>query len=163
VFAGFVAACATAPLAPPISLDGLPPAFEMAGRISITQEGRGDIVRMRWTHGRDTDLWVLASPVGTELARIERTDEGFVASRAGQTAVQVRDFATLTQHVLGVALDERALVAWLHGRTGSADVTGWAVVIDERQSVEGLEIARRLTAVRDAVTVKFVVDSYSVR
>ena len=132
----------------------------MAGRISVTQEGRGDIVRLRWTHRPESDLWVLASPVGTELARIDRGPEGFIASRAGQTPVLVRDFATLTQHILGVALDERALVAWLHGRTGAGDSAGWAVTLDERQDIDGREIARRLTAVRDEVTVKLVVDSY---
>ena len=134
----------------------------MAGRISVTQEGRGDIVRLRWAHGPATDLWILASPVGTELARIERAPDGFVASRAGQTPVMVRDFATLTQHLLGVALDERALVAWLHGRTGWGNSAGWAVVLEEGQRVDGIDIARRLTATRDEVTVKLVVDSYRI-
>ena len=132
----------------------------MAGRISVTQAGRGDIARLRWTHRPESDLWALASPVGTELARIERGPQGYVAMRAGETPVTVLDFATLTQSILGVALDERALAAWLHGRTGGGHSAGWTVSLDERQDVEGNEIARRLTAVRDEVTVKLVVDSY---
>ena len=148
------------PPPPPISLDGLPPAFEMAGRISVTQEGRGDIVRLRWTHRPETDVYSLVSPVGTELARIERGAQGYVAARAGQTPVSVLEFATLTQNLLGVALDERALIAWLHARTGPAQSAGWSVSLEESQEVSGVEIARRLTAVRDAVTVTLVVDSY---
>ena len=148
------------PPPPPISLEGLPTAFEMAGRISVTQEGRGDIFRLRWTHRPDADVYSLVSPVGTELARIERGPQGYVAARAGQTPVAVSEFATLTQHLLGVALDERAPIAWLHARTGAAQSAGWSVTLEESQEVHGAEIARRLTAVRDEVTVKLVVDSY---
>jgi outer membrane lipoprotein LolB len=132
----------------------------MAGRISVTQEGHGDIFRLRWTHRPASDVYSLVSPVGTELARIERGPQGYVAWRPGQTPVAVSEFATLTQHLLGVALDERALVAWLHVRTGAAQSAGWWVTLEESQQVDGEEIARRLTAVRDGVTMKLVVDSY---
>ena len=132
----------------------------MSGRISVTQEGHGDIFRLRWTHRPATDSYSLVSPVGTELARIERGPQGYVAWRPGQAPVAVSEFTTLTQHLLGVALDERALVAWLHARTGVAQSAGWWVTLEESQQVDGVEIARRLTAQRDGVTMKLVVDSY---
>ena len=44
-----VAACASVPPAP-IPLDGLPDEFEMAGRLSVSRSGQGEILRLRWTH-----------------------------------------------------------------------------------------------------------------
>lgn len=153
-----VAACATAP-PPAIPLDGLPAAFEMAGRMSVTQEGHGDIARIRWSRTPAADAWVISNPVGTELARIERGPGGIVLFRPGAQPMSSGSFAELTEAVLGAPLDERLLVAWLHGRP-LAGPEGWVVTIDETRRLGGREVARRVTAARDGVTVKLVVDEY---
>jgi outer membrane biogenesis lipoprotein LolB len=157
-----VSSCAAlAPPLAPIALDGLPSSFEMSGRLSVAQAGRGDIARLRWTHAPATDLWVLASPVGTELARIERSGEGLVVERPGEAAVRAASFSRLSEQLLGAAIDERLLIAWLHGRP-LAGPEGWRVTIDESQRLGDRDIARRITASRDEVTVKLVVDAYRV-
>jgi outer membrane biogenesis lipoprotein LolB len=156
-----VAACAGAPPAP-IALDGLPESFEMAGRLSVAKEGQGDIFRLRWRHGPQSDAWVLATPLGTDVARIERAAGGLVLHRPGVTPMEASSLAELTQHVLGAALDERLLVAWLHGRP-VAGPAGWAVTIDESQRFGASEVARRVTAAQGEVIVKLVVDSYRVQ
>ena len=153
-----VAACAALPPAP-IALDGLPEAFEMAGRLSVAQAGRGEIVRIRWRHGPAADAWVLATLVGTEVARIERESGGLVLHRPGAAGLEAASLAELTENLLGAALDERLLVAWLHRRP-VAGPGGWAVTIDESQRFGASEVARRVTAVRGEVTVKLVVDDY---
>jgi outer membrane biogenesis lipoprotein LolB len=154
-----VAACAGLP-APVIPLDGLPEAFDMAGRMSVTQEGRGDIARVRWTHSPGADFWVLSSPVGTELARIERTAEGLVVHRPGMVPMTAGSFADLTENLLGAALDERLLIAWLHGRP-VAGPDNWTVTVDETRRFGSSDVARRITAIRDGITVKLVVDDYA--
>lgn len=153
-----VAACASVPPAP-VPLDGLPDAFEMAGRLSVSQSGRGEILRLRWTHAAHADAWVLATPFGTEVARIERASVGLTVHRPGQAPIAATSFAEFTDNLLGAPLDERLLVAWLHGRP-LAGPEGWAVSIDESQRVGAHDVARRITASRGDTIVKLVVDDY---
>ena len=153
-----VASCAAVPPAA-IPLDGLPSAFEMGGRLSVAHSGRGEILRLRWSHGPWADTWVLATPVGTEVARIERRPEGLVAYRPGAAPVSATSFADLTENLLGAALDERLLVAWLHGRPLPGP-GGWEVSIDEAQRIGDRDLARRITASQGDVVVKLVVDEY---
>lgn len=153
------AACAALPPAP-VPLEGLPGAFEMAGRISVARSGQGEILRIRWSHGPASDAWVLASPVGTEVARIETAPEGGLrVLRPGAQPLAASSFAELTENLLGAALDERLLIAWLHGRP-AAGPEGWAVSIDESRRFGPSEVARRITATRGELVVKLVVDDY---
>ena len=71
-------------------------------------------------------------------------------------------FSELTQNLLGAALDERLLVAWLHRRP-MAGPEGWEVTIDESQRLGGQALARRVTATQGDVVVKLVVDDYRPR
>ncbi|MCW5592663.1 MAG: hypothetical protein KIS74_11245 [Burkholderiales bacterium] len=153
-----VAACAAVPPAP-VSLEGLPATFEMGGRLSVAQSGRGEILRIRWSHGPEADTWVLATPVGTEVARIERRPWGLAALRPGAEPITAASFSDLTQDLLGAALDERSLVAWLHGRPVGGP-GGWEVSIDESQRLGDRDLARRITASQGDVVVKLVVDEY---
>lgn len=156
-----VAACAGLPPAP-IALDGIPASFEMGGRLSVAQAGHGEILRIRWDHQPSRGEWALATPVGTEVARIERADGGLTIFRPGAPPASAASFAELTENLLGAALDERLLVAWLHGRA-IAGPEGWAVTIDESQRLGDVEVARRITASRGDTVVKIVVDDYRAR
>lgn len=156
-----VAACASVPPAP-VSLDGLPEAFEMAGRLSVSRSGQGEILRLRWAHAAHADSWVLASPFGTEVARIERASDGLTIHRPGHAPMSATSFSELTDNLLGAPLDERLLVAWLHGRP-YAGPEGWAVSIDESQRIGERDVARRITASRNDTVVKLVVDDYRAR
>ncbi len=152
-----VAACAAVP--PAIPLEGLPAAFEMRGRLSVAQAGHGEILRIRWSRGPWADTWVLASPIGTEVARIERRPDGLVVLRPDAPPMAAASFAELTENLLGAALDDRLLVAWLHARPAPGP-EGWAVSIDEGQRIGDRDLARRVTASRGEVVLKLVVDEY---
>ncbi len=157
-----VAACASVP-APPIPLEGLPAAFEMGGRLSVAQSGQGEIMRIRWSHGPGRDSWVIATPVGTEVARIERAASGgVVVHRPGEVTMEAASFSDLAENMLGAPLDERLLVAWLHGRPVSGP-EGWTVTVDGVQRLGDMEVARRVTASRGGTVVKLVVDDYRPR
>jgi outer membrane biogenesis lipoprotein LolB len=156
-----VAACASVPPAP-VPLDGLPEAFEMAGRLFVSQSGQGEILRLRWSHGPQADSWVLAAPFGPEVARIERGAGGLTVHRPGAAPMAATSFADLTDNLLGAALDERLLVAWLHGRP-FAGPEGWSVTIDESQRIGEKDVARRITATRGDTVLKLVVDDYRTR
>ena len=156
-----LAACAVAPESrqPLPELQGVPPAFEMSGRLALRQGDRSEIARLRWTHRSGTDTWVFASPLGNEVARMESGPSGARLDRGGGQVEDAPSFAELSERMLGVALDPKLLVGWLHG-TGPRESGEWRVTVEESQQAGDLQIARRLSATRGEVTVRLVVDEY---
>ncbi|HUP96907.1 MAG TPA: outer membrane lipoprotein LolB [Usitatibacter sp.] len=162
VLALVLGACA---LAPPRQttlpdLAGVPAAFEMSGRLALRQGERSEIARLRWTHRPGTDLWVFASPLGNEVARIESGPGGATLTQAVGGGAQADSFAELTERVLGVTLAPETLATWLHGNSAPGPAAGWSISIEERQKAGVVDIARRLSATRGDVTVRLVVDDY---
>ena len=154
-----LAACAATPPRELAPLAAVPAAFEMSGRIAIRQGSSSEIARLRWTHRSASDLWIIASPLGNEVARIESSPRGATLSQGGDPQ-SAPSFAALTQRALGVALEPATLAAWLHGDIASAASTGWAVTLDETQAAGAVTLARRLSATRGDVVVRLVVDDY---
>ena len=132
----------------------------MSGRIAIRQGDRSDIARLRWTRAPGSDVWVVSSPLGNEVARIESDRRGATLTRAGAAPEQAESFQALTERLFGVALAPDEVAAWLHGEPPRAAPGGWAVTIDETQPAGAIRLARRLTAQRGDVVVKLVVDDY---
>lgn len=152
-----VAACAT--VSPLPHLESAPASFETTGRLAVRQGQRSDIAKVRWTHRDHRDVWVIASPLGNEVARIESTADGAVMNANGGT-VEAPSFEDLTQRVLGVGIDPALLGEWLHAKTEAGAPAGWKVSLDEVQDAGAVRIARRITATRGDVSVRWVVDSY---
>jgi outer membrane lipoprotein LolB len=153
------ASCATAPPAPLPELRDVPASFEMSGRLAIRTPERSDIAKLRWTRKDHSDTWVIASPVGNEVARIESGPQGTTLARAGQPTMSASSFRELTENVLGVELDPDSLASWLHGHAPQA-AGGWKVTLDETQQAGAVALARRITATHGDVVVKLVVDEY---
>lgn len=162
---GLVAGCAMAPAPqrePLPALAGVPQAFEMSGRLALRQGNRSEIARLRWTHRGSSDLWVFASPLGNEVARIESDAQGARLEQGGAAPTEhAASFAELAERAIGVALDPSTLVAWLHS-SGPAQGGDWDVAIDESTPAGSVTVARRITARRGEVTVRIVVDEYRV-
>ena len=148
-----------APPAPAPQLGSVPAAFEMSARISIRQADRSDIAKLRWTHRADRDAWVIASPLGNEVARIESDGSGARLLQAGGPTRQAASFEALAEETLGVPLDPAMLAAWLHGNLRDTPAN-WRVTIDEREQAGSVQLARRITAQRGDVVVRLVVDDY---
>lgn len=153
------AATACATVQPLPQLSSAPVAFETTGRLAVRQGQRSDIAKVRWTHRDHHDVWVIASPLGNEVARIESTDAGAVMNANGGT-VEAPSFEDLTQRVLGVGIDPALLAEWLHAKSEAGAPAGWKVSLDEVQDAGAVRIARRITASRGDVSVRWVVDSY---
>jgi outer membrane biogenesis lipoprotein LolB len=159
LLASLLGACATAPQPMP-QLESVPAAFEMRGRLAVRQGERSEIAKLRWTRTRNTDSWVIASPLGNEVARIESTPGGARLLQAGGPTENAPSFQALTQKLLGVALDPSLLAAWLHGQPPANAPEDWQFTMDETQQAGAVTLAKRLTAKRGDVVVRLVVDSY---
>jgi len=164
VLAMAAAACATVPepKQPLPALSGVPSSFEMSGRLAIRQDQRSDIARLRWTRTRGGDEWIILSPVGSEVARIESDAHGATLTRAGAPDEKAASFEALTERILGVGLDPRTLSAWLHGAATSGAPGDWKVTIDEKQRAGSVDLAKRITASRGDIVVKLAIDDYRV-
>ncbi len=160
VLALLLGACAALPGPQPLpDLAGIPDAFEMSGRLAMRQGDRSDIAKLRWTHQPGRDLWVISSPLGNEVARIEADSSGATLTQAGGAGARADSFAELTERALGIALDPATLARWLHGGAPSAS-SDWVVTVEEKQRAGAIEIARRIGARRGDVVVRLVVDEY---
>jgi outer membrane lipoprotein LolB len=132
----------------------------MSGRLAIRQADRSDIAKLRWTRRPGSDLWVISSPLGNEVARIESGPRGATLMRGAAAPETADDFQSLTQRLLGVALDPDSIAAWLHGEKPAAAPGAWNVTIDETQRAGAIDLARRISASRGDTTVRLVVDDY---
>jgi outer membrane biogenesis lipoprotein LolB len=156
-----LASCAITPEPAKLpELDTVPASFEMIGRLAVRQGDRSDIAKLRWTHERARDTWVISSPLGNEVARIESGDAGATLQRGGAAPETAPDFRSLTERLLGVALDPRQLANWLHSPLGGISTGGWDVEVKETQKAGAVSIARLIVATRGEVAVRLVVDDY---
>ena len=121
---------------------------------------RSDIAKLRWTRRQATDTWVISSPIGNEVARLESGPEGTHLERAGEPPMSATNFSELTENILGVPLDPDRVAAWLHGKSLHDSAGDWKVSVDETQQAGAVELARRITATRGDVVVRLVVDEY---
>lgn len=157
-----VAGCAT--LAPPPAtaprLTAVPKSFEMSGRIAVRQGDHSEIAELRWTRRGTSDEWVVSSPLGNEVARIESTPQGATLAQADGASEEAPTFQDLTAKVLGVALDPAWLAEGLHGRTPADLPPGWHFSVDETQPAGAVALARRITVRRGDTVVRLVVDRY---
>lgn len=157
-----LAACAALPPEQPAipSLSAVPSSFEMTGRLAVRQGDRSEIASLRWTRRGRNDTWVLASPLGNEVARIESTPAGATLVQAGGEPEEAASFEALTRKALGVALDPDWLAEGLHGEAPAHLPGGWIFHIDETQPAGAIRLAKRITVSKDDTVVRLVVDGY---
>ena len=161
VAAFLLASCAITPQPARLpELDRVPESFEMSGRLAVRQGDRSDIAKLRWTHAGARDTWVISSPLGNEVARIESAEHGATLQRAGASPESAPDFRSLTEQLLGVALEPRQLAAWLHSPVGALSTGGWTVQVEQTQRAGSVDIARLIVATRADASVRLVVDEY---
>jgi outer membrane biogenesis lipoprotein LolB len=157
-----LAACAALPPPEPAipSLTAVPASFEMTGRLAVREGDRSEIAQLRWTRRGRTDTWVIASPLGNEVARIESTPTGATLTQGGGEPQEAPSFEALTRRALGVALDPDWLAQGLHGTAPSRMPDGWSFRIDETQPAGAIRLAKRITVRKDDTVVRLVVDGY---
>ncbi|MFO1305393.1 MAG: outer membrane lipoprotein LolB [Burkholderiales bacterium] len=106
--------CASAPPSPAVDAR-VESSFAAQGRLSARKGSDGVAVHYDWTHAADADRFDIATPLGQTVARMERDASGVRVERPGEAPVAYRDWSSLTNAVLGVAIPLEGLASWLQG------------------------------------------------
>jgi len=135
--------------------------FGIQGRIGVQTDNRGFSGSTRWSHAPDSDSMAIFSPLGSQVATIDASDDGVTLVADGKT-YKADDTETLTQQTLGWRLPMQGLPDWVLGRPsphnlnsvsewdGSGRLTklsqdGWNIEYSDYVAASGFQLPRKIT------------------
>ena len=148
--------------------------FSLSGRISVRVDDRLDSAKIVWERNRNEEHIKFFTPFGSQLAEVSRIKGGRTTMIQGGETVAAESISQLTQSLLGVALETDEVARWVQGDGltenvpfdfSSADGTVWRVTAEKFASTTEIDAARyrfvsRLTAIKGATRVRFVIDEW---
>lgn len=148
----------------------------MNGRIAILTEAKGFSGGLRWHHhgvGDDVDFF---SPVGSQLGKLTRDEDGVTLTTSSQNTIHASDAETLTQKTLGWSLPMNGLTDWMLGRpaNGPAEILawdkegniarmkqqGWDIQYGSYTLSDGVSLPDKITLKSQKLDIKLVVESW---
>ena len=153
--------------------------FELKGRLGVQADGKGYSASLVWQHNADHDDIRIYSPLGGQLARIQKTADGIRLEDAqGQVSVG-KDAESLTQALLGWRLPLSGLADWVLGRplnAGMATLTwdeaghtlslneaDWAIVYQQYQASQPAFLPHKLSLKNERVQLKLIVEKWTLK
>jgi outer membrane biogenesis lipoprotein LolB len=146
--------------------------FVLSGRLSVRNGDRLDSVRIEWSRDESGDTMRFFSPFGNQLALVTSTPKGASLQR-GDTVERADSMQSLTQSLLGVAIDPTMLAKWVQGiqleaadrlsNGGIEPADRWAIEAENLRRVEGVhggQVAGRILAKAGDISLRLVIDSF---
>lgn len=90
--------------------------FHVKGRIGVQTKHQGFSGGIDWQHATTKDSIALYSPLGGQVASVERSPESVTLTDAKGHSISAKDAETLTQTALGWQLPLAGLADWSIGR-----------------------------------------------
>lgn len=150
--------------------------FNIQGRIGVQADGRGFSGATRWQHAGERDTIGLYSPLGSQVANIEKSGSGVVLTDGDGKTYEARDAETLTQQAMGWALPMRGLPDWALGRPTTAPVelaiwdaegkllrlkqSGWDIQYQAYVAAEGRQLPSRISMSSPKLNLKLLVERW---
>lgn len=94
--------------------------FALEGRISVVYGSQNLSGKIGWSHAPAADEIYLASPLGTQVARLQRDARGVTLTDSERNVHRAADAETLTQQRLGWRLPLAGLADWVRARPAGA-------------------------------------------
>ena len=151
-------------------------AFDVQGRIGVQTEGRGFSGATKWHHAGERDTIGLFSPLGGQVAYIERSPSRVVLTDGDGKTYEARDAETLTQQTMGWTLPMRGLPDWSLGRPTKDPIelavwdaqgklirlkqSGWDIQYQAYMAVDGHQLPSRITMVSPKLNLKLLVERW---
>ena len=153
--------------------------FELKGRLGVQADGKGYSASLIWQHNAGQDDIRIYSPLGGQLARIQKTGDGIRLEDAqGQVSVG-KDAESLTQALLGWRLPLSGLADWALGRpansamanltwdeaghTLSLNEADWAMAYQEYQASPTAFLPHKLSLKNERVQLKLIVEKWTLK
>jgi outer membrane lipoprotein LolB len=151
--------------------------FELKGRLGVQADGKGYSASILWQHDAEQDDIRIYSPLGGQLARIQKTANGIRLEDAqGQVSVG-KDAESLTQALLGWRLPLTGLADWALGRpansamasltwdeaghTLSLNEADWDIAYQHYQASPEAFLPHKLTLIKTRVQLKLIVEKWT--
>lgn len=172
-----LAGCASvpAPVAAPPVKQALVPSFQLHGRISVRHENQAFSGNLEWRHTPADDSFLLLSPLGQGVARINRDAQGVRLQTSDGKILQAADAESLTQRALGFSLPLSGLAHWVQAQAQSADAQrrygndgnteklseqGWQIEYFNYRPVDGGVLPAKIYMEGAGISLRLVVDSW---
>lgn len=107
-------------LPPAVPLKAPDAGFALEGRISVVYGSENLSGKIGWIHAPGSDQINLASPLGTQVARLQRDAGGVTLTDSERNVHRAADAETLTAQRLGWRLPLAGLTDWVRARPSSA-------------------------------------------
>lgn len=151
--------------------------FELKGRLGVQADGKGYSASILWQHDAEQDDIRIYSPLGGQLARIQKTANGIRLEDAqGQVSVG-KDAESLTQALLGWRLPLTGLADWAlsrpansamasltwdeAGHTLSLNEADWDIAYQHYQASPEAFLPHKLTLINTRVQLKLIVEKWT--
>lgn len=151
--------------------------FALKGRIGVQADGKGFSGQITWQHQPDRDLLTLYSPLGGQIALIEKSDGKVTLTDAKGNTLTEDNWENLTEKTLGWALPLDGLTDWAlgrpsaqrvqlqsrdaHGRLTKLKQDDWDIDYQAYIHHQDTLLPQRLNLRRVEANVKLVVESWS--
>ena len=111
--------------------------FSLKARIGVQTEGKGFSGSLHWQHHANQDEIALFSPLGGQVASMQKNVDGITLTDANGHIQTAADAETLTQNLLGWQLPLQGLADWSLGRPHSMPIQ--AISLDDRGLITSLQ------------------------
>ncbi|MDP5241152.1 lipoprotein insertase outer membrane protein LolB [Uliginosibacterium sp. 31-16] len=177
LFVLLLAACSSQPKPdlPPRPLRDSLQKFTLEGRIAFSQSGRSSTVRLSWEHAPETDLIGFASPLGNQLAELQRDQQGARWTTSDGERYEAHSADQLLTRLTDTPIPLDSLSLWVLGRIGrqgeilERDASGrllvaidnnWRVRITAYESEQPNALPKSLEVEGSGLRVKLAIEAW---
>lgn len=150
--------------------------FSLKGRIGVQTEGKGFSGGLQWQHQASNDDISLYSPLGGQVASIQKTPEQVTLQDANGNSISASNAEALTQTALGWQLPLTGLADWSLGRPASSPIQnsswdaqgqlttlsqdGWNIEYQNYSEQHGYLLPGKIILKSEKVNLKLLVESW---
>lgn len=152
-------------------------AFDLKGRIGVQTQKQGFSGGFTWNHQPAADQVALFSPLGSQVATIEKDATGVTLLTSDQKILRAQDAETLTEQNLGWRLPMQGLHDWALGRPTTAaheaiwddqgrltrlKQDGWDIEYSQYQRVGKYDLPHKIYMKSLQLNLKLIVERWSI-
>lgn len=151
--------------------------FALKGKIGVQTQAKGFSGRLDWQHQLSYDHIALYSPLGSQVASIQKTPEKVTLEDGSGKQISAADAESLTEKTMGWKLPLTGLVDWSLGRPTSSPILastwdeqgrltslkqdGWDIEYSDYNDFAGKQLPNKIYMRSPKVNIKLLVDNRS--